>query len=148
MIICCSHYHLPTPQIHIFVCLWSSGCYFGYKVWWHDIKLLSHLRNMQQRQTIVNMMCPCTSTSVSGPAIPQTSWYCLLLTQPLDANSCTTHVQTLSHRKEGLQWGPWHEGIKAKPLIVVCSKSKGPIQSKDTPVRVPVGSYQMQPHCK
>lgn len=89
---------------------------FGYKVWWHDIKLLPHLRNMQQRQTIVNMMHPCRSTSASGPAIPQPSWYCLLLTQPLDTGNCTTHVQTLSHKKEGLQWGPWPEGIKDTPV--------------------------------
>lgn len=106
---------------------------FGYKVWWHDIKLLPHLRNMQQRQTIVNMMHPCRSTSASGPAIPQPSWYCLLLTQPLDTGNCTTHVQTLSHKKEGLQWGPWPEGIKATPLILVCNKSKGQSSPRTLP---------------
>lgn len=34
----------------------------------------------------------------------------------LDTGNCTTLGQTLSHRKEGLQWGPWPEGIKDTPV--------------------------------
>lgn len=51
----------------------------------------------------------------------------------LDTGNCTTLGQTLSHRKEGLQWGPWPEGIKATPLILVCNKSKGQSSPRTLP---------------